>query len=117
MPTINNLSDAVKGVLSAFSSNKIDAEPKKQIEIEKKTVVKQGGIKRKKRAKSNVLKRTENLPKYKEVIGGKDHIISVPEDKLLTYTALRQSSETDLVYILCSEVTLDLAVDNIFCCH
>ncbi len=101
--------DKTKNEPSANHSNKLKSD-------EKKSLVSVRKVKKthKKKVNNNVIRKSEDLPKYDEIISGVNALINIPESLLDNYCALLLNKDSENVVILCSEESRTKAVDNRF---
>lgn len=105
----DDILNKIKGATSALLQDDTKKTAKKPLEIKKKVAENKGEKSSSLKSKARVIRRTDNLPKYKEVLRGK---IVITDDQALNYTALLLKEPDDSVLIIASEQTMDLPVDN-----
>ena len=106
---LNNLVKSLQGALSSFNDGSKKVESKKPVTINKKIVDKKSKSDVKQKAKAKVIRRTEDIPEYSSLLRG---TIAIGEEKSSQYAVLLLKESDDKVLILCSEQTVDFAVDN-----
>jgi type II secretory ATPase GspE/PulE/Tfp pilus assembly ATPase PilB-like protein len=105
--------------ISSNEKNKDDLvnhkeNPKAQVNCNNKSVVSVRKNKKvsKSRVNNNVVRKSEELPKYHGIISGVNEIIHISESLLDNYCVLLLSKDNEKVIILCSEGSRTKAVDN-----
>jgi type II secretory ATPase GspE/PulE/Tfp pilus assembly ATPase PilB-like protein len=101
-----------KKTFESLTKDSSSSEQKKPVEVSRKSVDRSKTKKTKVKAKVNVIRKTEDLPKYESIISGANSTVIIPKNKLSMYSVLLVKKGEDSVIVLCSEQTIDLPIDN-----